>query len=152
MRIKKNKYLLIFFYIISSIFLLASFYISFISAYFCIAIVMWFLPTLISVIFDNNKNKYLSLIMLFFNLAGMIPYVIEVIALQQDLDIASVAMMSNNSVWLHVYSYCSLGLTIYWLIPHIYLFIAKERFKVKSEEIEIELSELKKEWEIKIHI
>ncbi len=112
--------------------LAATLSISCISYYLSIAILVWLIPTLSILGMRLFNGKRLPSVLLLFNIYGMLPYLMHAISNGRIDNLLLVEFLLTPSVWLRVYLWIVMGLSIiWWPLPNILSVFWGYRLKLK---------------------
>ncbi|MFI3241802.1 MAG: hypothetical protein R3Y43_04470 [Alphaproteobacteria bacterium] len=106
--------------------------------------VLGMLPTLvISLVGKTNKNKLI--VVGFMNLAGCIPYIVDIAFSHSPLDDFLSIVFSIFS-WCYMYSFAALGFLFYSALPFFIVLTIKTLRNFRLKQIDRELNRIKEKW------
>ena len=120
---------------------------SYVSANIFIILIIGMLPGIVAVSVDTHPSRYLSKIVIMFNLVGIFPHIARIIFLGGDQDDF---MISNELtypyIWFSIYASAAFGWIIYICIPKITYHFTVLSMEAKSKKLQEELDEILSEW------
>ncbi len=118
---------------------------SVISVYSVLLTAFGILPGLVAVIIDQDKNRYISKIVMLYNITGLAPYLVKILQSSSPNAIAIDIIVDPHS-WMIIFSSAALGWTIYWIFPQVAIFIYTFKINLRISDLETELKSLTSEW------
>jgi hypothetical protein len=115
------------------------------SVYLVLVIIFGILPGMVAVLIDQEKQRYISKIVLAFNLIGLIPYVAKIIRSSMS-DVVAIDMMIEPMTWMVIYGAAAIGWMVYWFFPEAGQLINTIMINSKVNKLEDELEALCQEW------
>jgi hypothetical protein len=108
------------------------------------------LPGFIASIVDHNYNRYLSKVVLAFNIAGLAPFLTKIIAEilsdHRQANQIAIDIILEPKTWLYIYSFCAIGWVVCWCFPNTSVLIRSITVRLNIYELNEELNRLTKEW------
>jgi hypothetical protein len=123
------------------------FCLSFLSENLFILCFFGLLPSIIAIAVDIHPKRYLSQIILIFNILGLSNLLIKALSDFEQLDYFSNLIISNTNSWFAVYSFCGFGWIVYLIVPKLFEYFSTAIKKDLLKKYENDMSEIKKEWE-----
>lgn len=102
------------------------------------------LPGFIAIIIDQDKERYISHIVMSLNLAGLVPYLYKVFKYKSSA--TTIETIIDPKTWLVIFSSAAIGWIIYWLVPQVANMCYSVIIKAKISNLRKELDELSEEW------
>ncbi|MBY0354633.1 MAG: hypothetical protein K2Q12_02760 [Rickettsiales bacterium] len=81
-----------------------------------IFVLVGMLPTIAAYISDKSEGKEIYRCVLACNVAGMLPYVAKVFAVDTN---ESLRVIADPSMWLGIYVFAGIGWLLVWIMPHL---------------------------------
>ncbi len=131
-------------YVISIIF--AALLLSIHSIYLVLIILFGILPAMVAILIDQEERKYISKIVLAFNLMGLIPYVIRILRGKGLSDSVAIDIMVEPVTWMIIYGYAAIGWLVYWLIPELGQIVNDWIINSKIHKLNDKIDVLSSEW------
>ena len=129
-------------------FLIITLFMSYISIYCFIILLLGLLPAFLVTLIDNKKGKYLSKTVTLFNICGIIPIMINILLGVGSADNTAIKLLVAKTTWLYIYSFAAIGWILYIVFPRLTSAIAKAKLKQTIVAYEEEIRKIKEEWNI----
>lgn len=118
---------------------------SIISVYSVLLALFGILPGLVAMIIDQDRMRYISKIVVLYNVTGLAPFLVKILRSSSPNAVAVDIIVDPHS-WMIVYSSAAIGWVIYWVFPHIAISIYTLKVNLRVAELENELKKLSLEW------
>lgn len=115
------------------------------SAYLVLMIAFGVLPGMVAVLIDQERQKYISKIVMMFNIVGITPYIFKIVH-NNDPDFIAVDLMAEPITWMVIFGSAAIGWLIYWFFPEAALVFFDAKIENRISKLQKELDELCKEW------
>ena len=104
------------------------------------------LPTLVVKFIDNTEDRLWFKTVLCFNLAGVYPYVIDIVMVHNNSMKAMQAQMADSIMWLVMYGSASIGYAAMWCFPIATEFCMRVLNRSRLERHSKKIEKLRDEW------
>jgi len=118
---------------------------SFVFALICIGM----LPGIVANILDSAKGRMASKTVIAFNLSGIMPHLVAIIASGMPNQTAA-AILKNPSAWLVVYGFAAIGWGVVYVVPQITRLYFEIKASYMIKRFEYMQEQLVEEWGEKI--
>jgi len=110
------------------------------------------LPTLVIKFTDATEDNMWFKTIFCFNLAGIFPYLLELVTVHQNSIKAIQAQMTDSTMWLVVYGSAAVGYAAMWVCPIVTEFFLRIISSKRSTNHRKKLNRLHDEWGVGEHI
>ncbi|MDF3047751.1 MAG: hypothetical protein K0R73_869 [Candidatus Midichloriaceae bacterium] len=118
---------------------------SVVSVYCVLLIIFGLLPSLVAIVIDQGKERYISKIVGLYNTVGVATYLVKI--LQSSMpDMIAINIIIDPHSWLIIFSSAALGWLVYWLFPIVASYLYNLKINSRISELELELQEISTEW------
>ena len=131
--------------------ILVSMCLSLFSFYAVAILIFGILPAFIAMSVDNTHNNSLTKIILPINVAGLLPYMMQIIKSNAPAQTSLEIMLSARS-WMLIYATPGIGWALYWVCPKIAMVILPILQIGKIERLKQENKSLAEEWGDSVYI
>jgi hypothetical protein len=115
------------------------------SSYAFLFFICGMLPALVSSMIDRRASKAASTSIGAFNMAGMLPYLNELLR-GNDVSVQAQALLGDIYAWFHIYGAAAAGWIVIWALPQIWAGIFVARAKDRIATLQTEQDKLVEEW------
>jgi len=84
-----------------------------ISIYSVIIVLFGLLPGMVAIIVDQDRNHYISKIVLNYNAIGIVPFVFKILQSSNQNNMA-ISLIIDPRTWMLIFSSAALGWFVYW--------------------------------------
>lgn len=116
-----------------------------ISVYSVIIVLFGLLPGMVAIIVDQDRNHFISKIVLNYNAIGIVPYIFKIFQSANPNNMA-ISLIIDPRTWMLIFSSAALGWLIYWAFPQAASAVQNVKSSIKVRQLEIELEKLSTEW------
>ncbi len=102
-------------------------------------------PTLAAKFSDTRSNGSIPKTVAFFNMAGIVPYMMDLIPIGQDMD-AGMKVVSDSLTWLIIYGYAGIGWLVVFTVPVVVKAIQRKIIQRRLVIVDKQQEALKEEW------
>ena len=104
------------------------------------------LPSIVAYIVDRRQGKLAFQAVATFNLAGMLPYLGELIFAHGNSPSAVQQLMGTGVVWLKIYSAAAMGWIMIFILPYLTNYLLRGIYSGRVMRLEMIQKKLIKKW------
>lgn len=117
--------------------------------YVMVLVVVSLLPAMVANIVDRRPRRWASRTVLFFNVAGLLPHLFEIL-MSHDPNAVASRLLSDPYIWLVVYGFAGFGWLFVYIVPQIVFLFLVIRSDHTIRKLEAKRQELVDEWGDKV--
>ena len=109
------------------------------------------LPTMVIKFTDTSDNEMWFKTIGCFNLAGLYPYMVDIVTVHNNSMRAIQSQMSDSSTWLFIYGAAAMGYATMWFCPIFTEFFLRVTTAKRMERHRKKINRLHEEWGVGVH-
>lgn len=111
-----------------------------------IMVVIGMLPAIVAYIVDDTRSRAWSKVVTACNMAGMLPFVVDLYFVSGNSTVAMQQQMSSLFMWMVVYGSAGIAWVLIWGMPKVALFFYRIFHAYRIDEHKKALRKLRREW------
>ena len=111
----------------------------------CVLVVFGMVPSIVAYVVDRGRRPMLAFTIGPLNLAGLMPYLLEVWTGQQQMPTV-VHLLTNVYVWLVIYLSAGAGWLVFMGMPQLVTFVLQRSLDGRKAKLKAQQSKLRADW------